>query len=61
MSSRRLMLITIGLALVVLALVGWAVQALRFPGRGLGVLSTHLRPESQPTNSPRRRLKWLQQ
>jgi hypothetical protein len=29
------MLITIGLALVVLALIGWAVQALRLPGLGL--------------------------
>ena len=36
------MLTTIGVALVVLALVGWAVQALRLPWRGLGVLSTHL-------------------
>jgi hypothetical protein len=36
------MLITIGLALVVLALIGCAVQALRLPGRGLGALSTHL-------------------
>jgi hypothetical protein len=36
------MLITIGVALVVLALIGWAVQALRLPGRGLGALSTHL-------------------
>jgi hypothetical protein len=36
------MLITIGVALVGLALIGWAVQALRLPGRGLGALSTHL-------------------
>jgi hypothetical protein len=36
------MLITIGLALLVLALIGWAVQALRLPGRGLGALSAHL-------------------
>jgi hypothetical protein len=35
------LLITIGLALVVLALIGWAVQAFRLPGRGLGALSTH--------------------
>jgi ABC-type Co2+ transport system permease subunit len=40
--SRRLLLITIGLALVVLALIGWLVQALRLPGRGLGALNTHL-------------------
>jgi hypothetical protein len=39
------MLITIGLALVVLALIGWAVQALRLPVRGLGALSTHLRSD----------------
>jgi hypothetical protein len=39
--SRRLLLITIGLALVVLALIGWAVHALRFPGRWLDALSTH--------------------
>jgi hypothetical protein len=44
MSSRRLMLITIGLALVVLARIGWAVQGLRLPVRGLGALSTHLKP-----------------
>jgi hypothetical protein len=37
-----LLLISIGLALLVLALIGWAVQALRLPGRGLGALSTHL-------------------
>jgi hypothetical protein len=39
------MLITIGLALVVLALIGWAVQGLRLPGRGLGALSTHLKSD----------------
>jgi hypothetical protein len=39
------MLITIGLAVVVLALIGWAVQALRLPGRGLGALSTHLQSD----------------
>jgi len=49
--SRRLLLITIGLALVGLALIGWAVQALRLPARGLGALSTHLRPDrNQPTS-----------
>jgi hypothetical protein len=43
------MLITIGLALVVLALIGWAVQGLRLPGRGLGALSTHLKSDrNQP-------------
>jgi hypothetical protein len=39
------MLVTIGLALVVLALIGWAVQALRLPRRGLGALSTHLQSD----------------
>jgi len=49
--SRRLLLITIGLALVVLALIGWSVQALRLPARGLGALSTHLRPDhNRPTS-----------
>jgi hypothetical protein len=39
------MLITIGLALLVLALMGWAVQALRLPERGLGALSTRLQSD----------------
>jgi len=43
--SRRLLLITIGLALVVLALIGWAVQAVRLPGRGLGALNAQLRSD----------------
>jgi hypothetical protein len=43
--SRSLLLITIGLALVVLALIGWAVRALRLPGRALAALSTHLKSD----------------
>ena len=41
MRSRRLLLITIGLALVLIALIGWAVQAVLLPGRALGALTTH--------------------
>jgi hypothetical protein len=43
------MLFTIGLALVLLALIGWGVQALRFPGRRLSALlqSNRNRPSSK--------------
>jgi hypothetical protein len=46
------MLITIGLALVALALIGWAVQGLRLPGRGLGALSMHLKSDRNQPISP---------
>ena len=34
----RLILVILG---AVLALIGWAVQAVRLPGRGLGALTAH--------------------
>ncbi|HEU5212025.1 MAG TPA: hypothetical protein VFU10_04590 [Gaiellaceae bacterium] len=53
MSSRRLLLITIGLVLVVLALIGWAVEALLLPRRGLGALNTRLNSDRNRARSLR--------
>lgn len=48
MRSRRLLLITIGLALVLIALIGWAVQALRLPERALSALTTQRESDRNP-------------